>query len=96
LHTKLRFKALNARDDLKVRGMNEIIILKWIIHEKSWQAVDWIHLLHEGHDLRGRANVVIKYIHIKSPTRCNTSILVLLQDNSTRFGYFPHPSSGVQ
>jgi hypothetical protein len=27
---------------------------------------------------------------------CNTSILVLLQDHCTCFGYFPHPSSVVQ
>jgi hypothetical protein len=32
----------------------------------------------------------------KVPTRCNTSILVLLQDHSTCFGYFSHPSSGVK
>jgi hypothetical protein len=36
------------------------------------------------------------YIHTKCLTRCNTSILVLLQDHSTCFGYFPYPSSGVK
>jgi hypothetical protein len=36
------------------------------------------------------------HIHTKCPTRCNTSILILLQDHSTCFGYFPYPSSGVQ
>jgi hypothetical protein len=39
---------------------------------------------------------IIIYMHIKSATRCNTSILVLLQDHSTCFECFPHPSSGVQ
>jgi hypothetical protein len=33
------------------------------------------------------------YIHTKCPTRCNTSILILLQDHCTCFGYFPYPSS---
>jgi hypothetical protein len=32
----------------------------------------------------------------KYPTRCNNSILVLLQDHSTCFGHSPRPSSGVQ
>jgi hypothetical protein len=36
------------------------------------------------------------YIHTKCPTRSNTSILILLQDHSTCYGYFPYPSSGVQ
>jgi hypothetical protein len=36
------------------------------------------------------------YIHTKCPTRCNTSILMLLQDHSTCFAYFPCPSSGAQ
>lgn len=34
MHTKLRFKVRNARDNLKVIGMNEMIILKWIINKK--------------------------------------------------------------
>jgi hypothetical protein len=36
------------------------------------------------------------HTHTKCPTRCNTSTLILLQDHSTCFGYFPYPSSGVQ
>jgi hypothetical protein len=35
-------------------------------------------------------------ICIKCPTRCNTSILISLQDYSTCFWYFLSPSSGVQ
>jgi hypothetical protein len=35
------------------------------------------------------------YIHTKCPTRCNTGILILLQDHSTCFGYFPYPLKPV-
>jgi hypothetical protein len=35
------------------------------------------------------------YTHTKCPTRCNTSILILLQDHSTCFGHFLYLSSGV-
>jgi len=35
LHTKLQFKFRNARDNFKVIGMNEMILLKWIINKKD-------------------------------------------------------------
>jgi hypothetical protein len=51
---------------------------------------------------RGEVEIVMiltvrqeRNIHIKCQTRCNT-ILILLQDHSTCFGYFPYPSSIVQ
>lgn len=59
MHNKLRFKDRNASDNVKVTGMNEIIILKRMIN-KIWQRVDWIHLPHEGYGLRGHMNVDVK------------------------------------
>jgi hypothetical protein len=47
-------------------------------------------------DLWFRASFSKYILHTKCPTRCNTSILILLQDHSTCFGYFLYPSSWVQ
>jgi hypothetical protein len=51
---------------------------------------------HNVFNFRLMVSCIVSIYVYKYPTRCNSSILVLLQDHSACFGHFPHTSSGVQ
>jgi hypothetical protein len=44
MHTKLWLECLKGRNHSENIGIDDGMILKWILGKKGWQSVDWILL----------------------------------------------------